>query len=61
MGILEKGLPLKKRKLFEFLTEEGAYILERRLIREFGRSPSGLLVNLTDGGEGFNPRECIYG
>lgn len=45
---------LEVKVLYENLTEDEAFSIEKQLITEFGRrdKDSGCLVNLTDGGEG---------
>lgn len=51
-----RGITVPKRKVAEGLSNADAVALEIKLIAEFGRHPSGPLVNATSGGEGMpNP------
>jgi hypothetical protein len=47
-----RGLPIKKRKLAECLTNAAASALEVKLIKKYGRWPEGPLTNKTEGGDG---------
>jgi hypothetical protein len=45
-------LPIPKIKVREDVSETEAFEVEKALIRAVGRTPTGPLVNLTDGGDG---------
>jgi hypothetical protein len=49
-----RGLDFEEEILFDNLTEQEAFELERKLIAKYGRinNGTGILANMTDGGEG---------
>lgn len=60
--IKQAGGKLPRIKVRENITETEAFALEKELIRLFKReSDGGILVNLTDGGEGLSGRIINYG
>lgn len=55
VSMLERGIPITKKKLVIGLTHRQACRAEVTLIKKIGRYPLGPLANITAGGEGTQP------